>query len=93
MGLLEAGAALDRVRGADDLGVTVVAIEVVSGAPLQRTVRIGERVTSYGDPEVGCVEFDQLPDQSSLAPGNCAEAAGVRPVFLRVPDGAFGGYF
>ncbi len=54
--LVEGGAVLDGVRGADELGVTMVSIKVFPCAPSQRTGRILECVACYGDPEVGCVE-------------------------------------
>ena len=54
--LIEFGAALYGMRFADDLGVAVVSIKVLAGAPTQRTVGVGEGDASDGDPEIWCGE-------------------------------------
>ena len=54
--LIEFGAALYGMRFADDLGVAVVSIKVLAGAPTQRTVGVGEGDASDSDPEIWCGE-------------------------------------
>ena len=83
---------MDRVRGADDLGVTMVSIKIFASAPSQRTGCIRECVASYGDPEVpgSASNVDQSPDQSSLASGNCARSCrcslSIFALFQTVPS-------